>query len=299
MLHLYLHIDLKFKYNNKYNNLKGDNMGNILDCFVAVAPYINKLTNTDFAVSVCNLEKCLIYVPSDKQNHNIRSGDPHVKDSVTYESIITGKKVVKRVGSEVFGFPYIAIAIPMEDEEGKIIGSVAFTEAVDRQDLLLALADNLHGTMQQMVSITEVISDNSLRLKNVGEGLSTITSESINSVEDTESILGFIKSISRKTNMLGLNAFIEAGRIGNEGQGFKVVAEEIRSLANGTDEYVKDADKIIEDLRSSTNKITERLDDLLSISSHQIEINNYITGLVKEINERAEKLRENAQLLSE
>ena len=36
-----------------------------------------------------------------------------------------------------------------------------------------------------------------------------------------------------------------------------------------------------------------------SNNSHQIEINNYISGLVKEINERAEKLRENAQMLSE
>ncbi|MDR7857436.1 methyl-accepting chemotaxis protein [Tissierella sp.] len=274
-------------------------MGNILDCFVNVAPYINKLTNTDFAVSVCNLEKCLIYVPSDKQDHNIKSGDPHVKNSVAYESIITGQKVVRRVGSEIFGFPYIAIAIPIEDEEGNIIGSVTFTEAVDKQDLLLVLADNLHATMEQMVSITDVISDNSMKLKNVGEGLDTITSESMSKVEDTENILRFIKSISKKTNMLGLNAFIEAGRLGNEGQGFKVVAEEIRNLANSTEEYVKDADRIIDELRFSTNKITEKLDDLLNISSHQIEINNYITGLVKEINERAEKLRENARLLSE
>ncbi len=274
-------------------------MNNILNSFVAVAPYINQLTNTDFSVSVCDLEKCLIYVPSEKQDHKIRSGSSHVKNSVSYESIITGKKVVRRVGSEVFGFPYIAIAIPIHDEEGKIIGSVAFTEAVDRQDLLLALADNLHDTMQQLVSITEVISDNSIKLKDVGESLSLITNESLSRVEDTENILGFIKLISNKTNMLGLNAFIEAARIGSEGSGFKVVAEEIRNLANATNEYVKNADKVIKELRDSTSRITERLDELLNISAHQIDINNYISGLVKEINERAEKLKENAQLLSE
>lgn len=274
-------------------------MDNILNSFVVVAPYINKLTNTDFAVSVCDLEKCLIYVPSEKQDHMIRSGSPHVKNSVSYESIITGKKVVRRVGSEVFGFPYIAIAIPIHDEEGKITGSVAFTEAVDRQDLLLALADNLHDTMQQMVSITEVISDNSIKLKDVGENLSLITNDSLSRVKDTENILGFIKLISNKTNMLGLNAFIEAARIGNEGSGFKVVAEEIRNLANATNEYVKNADKVVKELRDSTSRITERLDELLNISAHQIDINNYISGLVKEINERAEKLKENAQLLSE
>src|SRR5690554_1313844 len=122
-------------------------MANLLDAFVKVAPYINRLTNTDFAVSVCDLEKCLIYVPSKKQDHKLRAGDPHVKGSVNYESITTGKRVVRRVGPEVFGFPYIAIAIPIEDEYGNVIGSVSFTEAVDRQDLLLALADNLKDTM--------------------------------------------------------------------------------------------------------------------------------------------------------
>lgn len=274
-------------------------MGSLLESFVAVAPYINKLTNTDFAVSVCDLEKCLIYVPSEKQNHKIKSGSPHVKNSVSYESIITGKRIVKRVGSEVFGFPYIAITVPIIENNGKISGSVGFFEAVDKQDLLLALADNLYDTMQQMVSITEVISENSSKLKEVGEELSLITNESLNRVKDTEDILGFIKTISNKTNMLGLNAFIEAARIGKDGTGFKVVAEEIRNLANATNEYVKNADLVIEELRESTSKINDRLKELLNISAHQIDINNYISGLVKEINERAEKLRENAQLISE
>ncbi len=38
-------------------------MTDLLNSFVEVAPYINELTNTDFSVSVCDLEQCLIYVP--------------------------------------------------------------------------------------------------------------------------------------------------------------------------------------------------------------------------------------------
>ncbi len=274
-------------------------MANLLDSFVKVAPYINKLTNTDFAVSVCDLEKCLIYVPSKRQDHKLRAGDPHVKGSVNYESITTGKRVVRRVGPEVFGFPYIAIAIPIEDEYGNVIGSVSFTEAVDRQDLLLALADNLKDTMEQLTSITEIITSNSQKLKDVGNGLNTFAKESMEKVADTENILGFIRTISEKTNLLGLNASIEAARLGKEGGGFGIVAEEIRDLANSINDYVKNAEKIISDLRTSTDQISRRLEELLSISSHQIEINNYIRGLVVEINERAEKLNENARLLNE
>lgn len=274
-------------------------MANLLDAFVKVAPYINRLTNTDFAVSVCDLEKCLIYVPSKKQDHKLRAGDPHVKGSVNYESITTGKRVVRRVGPEVFGFPYIAIAIPIEDEYGNVIGSVSFTEAVDRQDLLLALADNLKDTMEQLTSITEIITTNSHKLKDVGGGLNDFAKESMEKVADTENILSFIKTISEKTNLLGLNASIEAARLGKEGGGFGVVAEEIRNLANSISDYVKNAEQIISDLKISTDQISRRLEELLSISTHQIGINNYIRGLVVEINERAEKLNENARLLNE
>jgi len=274
-------------------------MNNILDSFVAIAPYINQLTNTDFAVSVCDLEKCLIYIPGKKQDHKLKSGSPHVKNSMAYECIQTGKKIVKRVGSEVFGFPYIAISIPIFDDENKVIGSVTFTEAVDKQDLLLALADNLHATMQQMLSITHAISENSLKLKGVGEELNIVSSESKSRVDDTNSILGFIRTVSKKANMLGLNASIEASRLGKEGREFMVVAEEIRNLANATDEYVLKADRIIEELRVSINRINGRMEELLNISAHQIDINNYINSLVKEINNRAEILKEKAQLLSE
>ncbi|WP_313345756.1 hypothetical protein [Sedimentibacter sp.] len=211
-------------------------MGDILSSFVEVAPYINKLTNTDFTVSVCDLEKCLIYVPSERQDHKIRAGGSHVKGSVNYESVTTGKKVVKRVGPEVFGFPYIAIAIPLRDKDDKIIGSVSFTEAVDRQDLLLALADNLHDTVQQLESMTEVISGNSKKLKDVGRDLN---------------------------------------------------------------EYVRNADKILDELISSTDKISEKIDELLNISSQQIEINSFINKLTIDLKDRAEKLKENARLLSE
>lgn len=271
----------------------------MLDSFVIVAPYINKLTNSDLAISVCDLEKCLIYIPSEKQDHKIEMGNPHVKNSVSYESITTRKRVVKRVDSELFGFSYIAIAIPIEDEIGNIVGSVAFTEAVDRQDLLLALADNLHDTMQQMLSVTEIISDNSLKLKEIGENFSNITKISMSKVNETEDILKSIKSISNKANKLGINAYIDAISIGSKGEEFKIVAEEISNLSNSTNDYIKNAEKVIEDLKLSTGMIVERLEDILNVSSNQIKINNYISGLVMDINERCEKLKENARLLSE
>ena len=217
----------------------GIEVKNILDSFVEVAPYINKLCNGDFTVSVTDLEKYLIYIPSHKQDHRIKSGDPHTKESAAYESILRDRRIVKRVGSEVCGFPYIAIGLPLKDEEGNILGAVSFTEAVDRQDLVLALADNLYDSMKQIISITEVISENSLKLKLIGENLKELIEEDTEDRESPE----------------GLSYF--------------------------------------------TYRIDESLQKLLDLSTDQIEINTYISNLVREVNRRAVKLRESARELRE
>ena len=58
--------------------------------------------------------------------------------------------------------------------------------------------------------------------------------------KDTDGILSFIQ-----TNMLGLNAAIEAARAGDAGRGFKVVATEIRKLSTSTSESVKKVDSVL------------------------------------------------------
>lgn len=273
-------------------------MGDVLNSFVQVAPYINELTNTDFSVSVCDLEQCLIYVPGKTHDHKIKSGTSHIKGSVAYEAIINEKKIVRKVEADVFGFPYIAIGLPIFNSKEDIIGSVVFTEATAEQDLLLNLAENLHETMQQMLLITETITESSLKLEQVSEDLNIVTNDSMKSVEETGEILEFIKNISNKTNILGLNATIEAARIGQSGGGFTVVAEEIRKLANATKDYVVNANEVVEELKNSTNKVNNSLDELLTISSHQINISNDISKLTENINKITVELREKAQLLA-
>lgn len=179
-------------------------MRDILKSFMLVAPFINKLTNSDFAISVYDLEKCLIYIGSKKQDHKIRSGDPHIEGSVAYESILKSKRIFRRVGSEVFGFPYIAIAIPIEDSKGNIVGSVSFTEVVDRQDLILALADNLHDTMKQITSITESVSENAEKHEEIREDLNLISRKVMDNLDKREELLEIADKLEKKLEELSI-----------------------------------------------------------------------------------------------
>jgi len=68
-----------------------------------------------------------------------------------------------------------------------------------------------------------------------------------------------IKNVAAQSNLLGLNAAIEASRVGDVGRGFSVVTEEIRKLATSSTASIKEIDAIINTVQTDSNRIYHNL----------------------------------------
>ncbi|WWH28954.1 methyl-accepting chemotaxis protein [Pseudomonas poae] len=89
---------------------------------------------------------------------------------------------------------------------------------------------------------------------------------------DIGRILEVIKSISQQTNLLALNAAIEAARAGEAGRGFAVVADEVRSLAHRTQSSAEEIQQMIEELQSDSRSSVTTMDESQQYSAQSISI---------------------------
>ncbi|MCG7538480.1 methyl-accepting chemotaxis protein [Pseudoalteromonas sp. OF7H-1] len=121
---------------------------------------------------------------------------------------------------------------------------------------------SIHTANQRKTEVSKYTQDNkqhilslSTRMSEAVESMTKLTTHS----ENIGSILDTIVSIAEQTNLLALNAAIEAARAGEQGRGFAVVADEVRTLASRTQESTNEINQMIAALRQDTHTASEAI----------------------------------------
>jgi PAS domain S-box-containing protein len=157
--------------------------------------------------------------------------------------------------------------MPILNDKEIVIGLVTIDTDIHKR---VVESDNLISKMEEINTKVDYMSKQFKILITETKSLFETINESKHLIEQTDQIIKFIKEISDKTKILGINASIEANIAGAQGKGFRVVANEIVEISNKTIQSVK---KIGEILTSVGNKQDELI---IEKSSSEETINEHL-----------------------
>ncbi|EGR4285167.1 methyl-accepting chemotaxis protein [Vibrio cholerae] len=177
-------------------------------------------------------------------------------------------------------------AITAIEEMSASAGSIA--QSADDAALLTERTNRYADESKQ--TVTEAVNSVNGLVNQVSSMAKTITRMS----EDTKqinSVLQVIGAIAEQTNLLALNAAIEAARAGEQGRGFAVVADEVRALASRTQQSTSQINDMLATLKTTTENVVKEMDstrihceETAERTNHVMDSLNVVTDSVAEMN---------------
>jgi methyl-accepting chemotaxis protein PixJ len=159
----------------------------------------------------------------------------------------------------------------------------------------------MEKTVNEILEIRSTVSETGKKVKRLGETFQKISK-----------VVSLVENFATQTNLLALNAAIEATRAGEYGKGFAVVADEVRSLAHQSANATTEISRLVDEIRSGTNEVTEAMEvgiaqvvqgtqmvnDTRQTLSEIVTATNQIGGLVQSITKAANNQSQESQKLT-
>ncbi len=274
----------------------------IIAHYIYALSRLNEMQVADVGVCVCNLEQAVFYRPARTLDLKVKTGDTIKPGSALHRAMQEKRRVTVKMDASLYGVPYVGIGTPILNEKGEVIGAVTISESTHRYESLKESSTRMGKSIQTIASTSEEISAQTEEMAAAGQAMKSTLEKSQNLVKDTDQVMGLIKMIAGQTNLLGLNAAIESARVGEQGRGFGVVAEEIRKLAGVTADSIKNIEGIIRAIQADNQSNHAQMSHIatmiaqVSLATVQVsEATQALNEMAVELNGMAENLIANIE----
>ncbi|MBF7096951.1 methyl-accepting chemotaxis protein [Alkalibacter mobilis] len=263
-----------------------------LDAFSKIIDYLPKVISDPTAIYLADSEEFKVTRNVEELPFETNNGDKieGFVAGVVNKGEIFKQDVTPENQDGVASFPFKSVIIPVKNEKGKPVGAILTAQSMKKRYEVSTMTTTVRSALDQ---ITDAINDLNVKVQEVVETngyiLKTVR-ESKENTENTDEILAFIQEISSQTNLLGLNAAIEASRAGEFGRGFDVVAKEIRKLSSSTSESVKKVDQVLKSIKTSIGTINDKVGENTEIYETQAASFEEIAASIEELNASVEVL---------
>ncbi|TCL38829.1 propionate catabolism activator [Anaerospora hongkongensis] len=205
----------------------------------------------------------------------------------------TGAKIAKEYGLIVEAFESGAASIKRSINEAVKLARAQEVERVRERNKTQQIHKNvteIYTALERAVAAIQELTASSEELAARSQETASISKNAAKEVEKTSEILGIIRRVAQQTNLLGLNAAIEAARAGDHGRGFAVVAEEVRKLADESNKSAGVINQMLNNFRDSVEQVQSNVEQSNVITQEQAKATQEIAEMLDGLRRVGENL---------